>query len=101
MSVAGVESIGFLPSAGLDALEARLSKPVSADFASWLSAEVSKVNAQLLGADKQVQELAMGKTQNLHDVMIALENARMSFQLMVQLRNRALEAYQDVLRMQI
>jgi flagellar hook-basal body complex protein FliE len=101
MSTPGIENVGFLPSAGLEALESRLSKPVSANFSTWLSGEVAKVNAQLLVADKQVQELALGRTQNLHDVMIALENARMSFQLMIQLRNRALEAYQDILRMQI
>ena len=55
----------------------------------------------MLAADKQLRELALGGTQNLHEVMIAVEEAKLSLQLMVQIRNRALEAYQDVLRMQI
>ena len=43
----------------------------------------------------------MGETDNLHQVMMALDKAKVSFQLMVQVRNKLLEAYQDVLRMQI
>jgi flagellar hook-basal body complex protein FliE len=43
----------------------------------------------------------VGETQNLHEVMIRLEEARHSFQLLVQVRNRLLEAYQEVMRMSI
>jgi flagellar hook-basal body complex protein FliE len=48
-----------------------------------------------------VQRLASGDTSNLHEVMLGIERARMQFQLLVQVRNRVLEAYQDVLRMQV
>jgi flagellar hook-basal body complex protein FliE len=48
-----------------------------------------------------VARLAAGDTDNLHQVMIALEEAKLSFQLMVQVRNKLLESYQDILRMQI
>jgi flagellar hook-basal body complex protein FliE len=52
-------------------------------------------------ADRELQALATGQTQNLHQTMIALEEAKLSFQLLVQVRNRVLEAYQDVMRMQV
>ena len=105
MSISEIGNAGYLPSASVQALESRMQAvsptAASADFASWLTAEVDKVNGQVLAADKQLRELALGGTRNLHEVMIAVEEAKLSLQLMVQIRNRALEAYQDVLRMQI
>lgn len=100
-----VEAVGFIPSARAEALEARLAGPAAGPaapgFAASLAAEIGKVNDKMQSADKQVQDLALGKAANLHDVMIALEETKLSFQLMVQIRTRALEAYQDILRMQI
>lgn len=52
-------------------------------------------------ADTEVQKLAVGKEESLHGVMIAIESAKESLSLVVQIRNRLVEAYQDVLRMQI
>jgi flagellar hook-basal body complex protein FliE len=48
-----------------------------------------------------LQRLATGDVQNLHQVMIGLEESRLSFQLFMQVRNRMLEAYQDIMKMQI
>jgi flagellar hook-basal body complex protein FliE len=105
MSIAEIGNLAYLPSASVKALESRMqgASPAAApaDFSSWLTAEVDKVNGQMLAADRQLRGLALGETQNLHQVMIALEEAKLSLQLMVQIRNRALEAYQDILRMQI
>ena len=52
-------------------------------------------------SDRMLQRLAAGEVDNLHQVMVSLEEARLSFQLLVQVRNRLLEAYQDVLKMQV
>jgi len=101
MSIAEIGNVAYLPPVSAQAFEARAQAGAPADFSSWLTAEVDKVNGQLLAADKELRELALGGTQNLHQVMIALEEAKLSLQLMVQIRNRALEAYQDILRMQI
>jgi flagellar hook-basal body complex protein FliE len=70
-------------------------------FGQWFSQQLGQVNGQLQSADRGLQALATGQAQNLHQVMIDLEEARMSFQMLVQVRNRVLEAYQDVLRMQV
>jgi flagellar hook-basal body complex protein FliE len=43
----------------------------------------------------------VGNVQNLHQVMIRLEESRLAFQLTMQVRNRLLESYQDVMRMQV
>jgi flagellar hook-basal body complex protein FliE len=70
-------------------------------FAQWLERSLAETNTRLIAADQQVQRLALGETDNLHHVMISLEEAKLSFQLMVQVRNKLLEAYQDILRMQV
>ena len=55
----------------------------------------------LRDAQVEVQRLAAGEPVELHRLMLRLEESRMSFQLMMQVRNRLLEAYQDVMRMQV
>jgi flagellar hook-basal body complex protein FliE len=70
-------------------------------FADMMAKGIGEVNQQLLASQTGLQRLATGDTQNLHQVMIQLEESRLSFQLMMQVRNRLLEAYQDVMKMQI
>ena len=45
--------------------------------------------------------MAVGKTENLHDAMINFEKAESAFKLLVQVRNRAIEAYHEIMRMQV
>jgi flagellar hook-basal body complex protein FliE len=75
--------------------------PAAADFGPWLSRALGRINQDLVQADQGLKALAAGETDNLHQVMIALEEARLSLQLAAQVRNRLLEAYQEVLRMQL
>lgn len=70
-------------------------------FGEWFTHELGKVNDALVQAQNGVQELATGQAANLHDVMIRLEEARLSLQLATQVRARVMEAYQDVMRMQV
>lgn len=59
------------------------------------------VNQQILASQTDLQHLAVGDAGSLHQVMVRLEESRISLQLLLQVRNRVLEAYQDVMRMQI
>ena len=70
-------------------------------FMDHLKESVSEVNSMQKTADKMAMELASGKSENLHETMLAATQAEIGFNLMVQLRNRALEAYQEVMRMQV
>lgn len=74
---------------------------VKTDFASWLKQEVAEVNNQIIESDNQLRQLAIGEADNLHQVMISLEKAKTMFELTVQVRNKLLEGYQDIMRMQI
>ena len=71
------------------------------EFASWMSKELGTINGKIGDADHTLQRLATGEVDNLHQVMLSLEEAKLSFQLLVQVRNKLLEAYQDILRMQV
>jgi flagellar hook-basal body complex protein FliE len=80
---------------------AREAGPVASKFAEWFSGELSSVNDKLIIADHDMQKLAVGAAGNLHEVMIHMEEARLSFQLLAQVRNKLLEAYQEVMRMPV
>ena len=72
------------------------------DFAQVLKSSIDKVNETQQQANQMAEKLAAGDTsQNLHEVMIALQTASVSFQEMVQVRNKLVTAYQDVMNIQV
>ncbi|WP_419688246.1 flagellar hook-basal body complex protein FliE [Burkholderia theae] len=73
----------------------------SASFGQFVGDGVEQVNQALLASQSDLQSLALGNAQNLHQIMMRLEETRLSFELMMQVRSRVLEAYQDVMKMQI
>ena len=97
-----VEPIGAvaaaIPSA---ATPSAASSVAGAGFSELFAQGLGEVNRQLVAGQAELQGLALGDAANLHQVMIRLEETKLAFQLMVQVRNRLLEAYQDVMRMQI
>jgi len=70
-------------------------------FGAVLKDSLAQVNTLQHEADKAITQLASGGPQSLHDTMLALEKADLSFRLMMQVRNKIVEAYQEVLRMQV
>ena len=52
-------------------------------------------------ADQKIEDLATGKSSNLHETMIAVEKADIALRLMVQVRNKMIDAYQEVMKMQV
>jgi len=70
-------------------------------FGQALKASIAEVNQAQVSADRAAEQIAAGETKNLHDAMIKLEEADISMRLMVQVRNKAVEAYQEIMRMQV
>jgi flagellar hook-basal body complex protein FliE len=70
-------------------------------FSEILSKGIEATNSKLVEADRLVTQFAVDDSIPLHQVTYALEQARMSFELMIQVRNRALEATQQLMNMQI
>ncbi len=73
----------------------------SGDFSSLLGNFVSDVNAKSLDASQQVSALQSGQNVPLHQAVLSMEEASVSFQLLVEVRNKLLESYQEIMRMQI
>jgi len=78
-----------------------INKNGTADFEKWLKSEISEINTQINTADGKLQKLATGEYNNLHDVMLSMEKAKISFQLGLEVRNKLLEGYQEIMRMQV
>lgn len=70
-------------------------------FAGLVTQGLQAVNRQLAVSQADLQQLATGEVQNLHQIMIRMEESRLSFQLLMQVRNRLLESYQEVMRMSV
>lgn len=71
------------------------------DFGDMLQSMTSSVNETQLDAEGAISDLQSGKAQHLHEVMIAVEKADVSLRMLVQIRNRAVTAYEEIMRMQI
>jgi flagellar hook-basal body complex protein FliE len=69
-------------------------------FGASLKNAIDRVGELSDASDKQVSELVQGDRQDIHSVMIAVEKADIAFQLMMQVRNKILNAYQEVSKMQ-
>lgn len=70
-------------------------------FADQLKDAINSTNEAQVKADQAVEQLHSGQEGNLHEVMIALEKADISMRLFVQLRNKAVDAYQEIMRMNV
>lgn len=69
-------------------------------FKSILSQYIDDVNTKQNVADEKIQGFVTGQTKDVHDVMEAMDEADTSFQLMMEIRNKLLKAYQDISSMQ-
>ena len=69
------------------------------NFQDLLKSLVSNTDQQIKAANKKAEEFAIGKNHNLHEIMIASEKADLSFRFLLQIRNKLLEAYQEIMRM--
>src|SRR5512136_930320 len=76
------------------------AKPQGA-FGDMLKQAVTEISQLQNNADKAITSVQLGQSGNIHEAMIALEKADISFKAMMQVRNKILEAYQEVMRMQV
>ncbi|MDO7788364.1 flagellar hook-basal body complex protein FliE [Desulforamulus aquiferis] len=71
------------------------------DFANILNSAVSKISTTELKAEQVMENFLVGEVQDIHQVTIALQEAKLTMQLAVEVRNKVVEAYQEISRMQI
>ena len=76
-------------------------KAATADFMTAIGDGLGSVDQSLKAANAQLRQLAAGKDVPMHEVMIAMERARLDLMLVTEVRNRLVEAYQELTRMQL
>ena len=70
-------------------------------FGEFLQDSIGKVNALQQDANVQMEKLASGESQNLHETLLAVEKADIAFRTMNQVRSKVLDAYREIMKMQI
>lgn len=70
-------------------------------FGEFLTDSLSKVNELQQDANIAMEKLASGESDNLHETLLAVEKAEISFKMMNQVRSKVLDAYRDIMKMQI
>lgn len=73
----------------------------TASFFDTLQSKLNEVNDAQVAAEDKTAAFVSGEDTNIHDVMIATEEARMSLELAIQVRNKLVDAYQELNRMQL
>lgn len=69
-------------------------------FKDVLSESIAKVNTQMVDSDQAVEDLAMGRSGDVHQTLIGLQKADISFKMLLEVRSKVLKEYEDVMRMQ-
>lgn len=94
-------SIGTAPPLPLRAPDTSDISKAKKGFGDILASTIDQVNKDQVDGDLAVQKLQSGDAKHLHEVMIAVEEADVSLRMLVQMRNKALQAYDEIMRMQI
>ncbi|WP_449540004.1 flagellar hook-basal body complex protein FliE [Ferdinandcohnia sp. Marseille-Q9671] len=82
-------------------IQSKTANEVQKEFSSFLKDALHNVNEAQQTSDKMTEKLVKGENVDLHQVMIASEKASVSLQATLQIRNKVIEAYQEIMRMQV
>ena len=72
-----------------------------ADFQSVITDHLTKVSAMESDANKKTQDFVIGKSDNLHEIIVAGEKAKLALEFTVEIRNKIVNAYKEIMRMPI
>ncbi len=101
MAINPVSLNAYARAAGMAEKPATDTTAAPGRFGELVKAYVNQVNAQEHAADKAAVDLATGKNHNVSETLLALQQAEVSFQLMLSVRNKLVDAYREVMRMQV
>ena len=83
------------------AMGAAASGSGKSQFSNFLESAVAEIYGKMKAADAEKTKLFTGETNNLHQAMISMQEASVAFSLMVEVRNKLVESYQEIMRMQV
>lgn len=83
------------------ALQPTASPKSTKDFGATLKGFISEVDGLHKASDQAVKDFASGKVEDVHEVMVAMNKADLSFRMVLEIRNKIVEAYQEVMRLTV
>ena len=99
MSIDGVKALGSLDPRAIYGQQGTTEPKAS--FGEQLSKAIQEVDQLQSRRDDMVQEMVRGERIEVHEIMTAAEEAQLAFELMLEVRNKLLESYQEIMRMQV
>jgi flagellar hook-basal body complex protein FliE len=99
----GIEAVGARAgdAAGAAQPGARPAPPPKTSFVSLVDKTLAETERLQNAADGMVRSMATGEITDVHQVMLAMNRADLSFRMMLEVRNKLMEAYQEVMRLQV
>ena len=70
-------------------------------FSNVLSDAISKVNDSEVNANNKIESLIKGEDVEMHEVMLAMQESVLSLQALIEVRNKTVEAYQEISKLQL
>ena len=100
MAIGNVRFPGIAP-AGNGGIGRPGDKTAAGGFARALEQALGRVNTAQVERDRRIEGVVTGEVTQVHDVMVAAEEAKLAFDLMIEVRNKLLEGYQQIMQMQV
>jgi flagellar hook-basal body complex protein FliE len=96
----GINPVGPGQIAGIGAGQSS-AKAGGPDFKDFLIKSISEVNDMQLAAERAISDLSIGKTENVTEVMAAVEKADLAFKNLMAIRNKIIDAYREIQQLRI
>lgn len=77
------------------------TKNNSVDFSQYIKSALDSINSKYLEADEAVNSLVTGDAKDIHTVMLATEEAKLSLELATEIRNKIVDAYKELMNVQV
>ena len=101
LELANVQQSAPSEAAAVAGAEAAQSADTKKSFSDILDKLVGEVDGTIKAADAEKAKVLSGESTNLHQAMIAMQEAGVAFSMMVEVRNKLVESYQEIMRMQV
>ncbi len=99
-NIGNIGAIGKMAD-GISGKKSVSSNQAGESFKTTLKSFLKDVNSMQNHADQSIEKMSAGEIKDVHQVMMAVEEANLSFNLMMEIRGKVLDAYKDLMRMQV
>jgi len=101
MSNVTLNQLSLPPQVGTDRPEGRRITIAGEGFGETLNQAIGEVNHEQFNAEAAMRQMVAGQETDIHTVLYAVQRADLSFQLALQVRNKLVQAYDEIMRMQV